>query len=330
MKILAISGNPPVQDLIATIAVKIRFPEIISAASVDDALLVLAETVHPFDCVLLDLDAHLDAAIKFCTCVRKIATYRKTPIILLAATEERMYLEAALQAGATDYVSKPVDRFDLSTRLLATNFMIAEQQKSVSPATSPQPHTDISQIIDLSNEVSIEGVENLVELASLAKHLIELSPAGLQSSQVVAVKIDQIEAIFSRSSPDEYVYALSEVASAIGEVFKIFGYIMAYAGRGIFVVVSNKASLEPSISAEDEIQSILDDRYLEYDDGVPLNIDVSVGNPIRPTITKKRRISNTVSRAIARAESRSYRKGREGPPVEHPLCRFDSFDKRSI
>jgi hypothetical protein len=191
----------------------------------------------------------------------------------------------------------------------------------------PRELTAVDEQLDLSDEISVDSAKSFVDISELSNHLIQLSAAGLQSSQVVAVRIDQIDMIFARSSPSEFLFALSETANAIAEAFKVFGYLMAYVGRGTFVVVSNKAHLEPSIHVEDEIQSILDERYLQYDDGTALNINVSVGNPVRPTITMKRRIANTVSRAIARAESRSDRKIREARATDHPLCKFRSFDR---
>jgi CheY-like chemotaxis protein len=328
MKTLAISNDPHILELIATVAVKIRFPEVIAAPSIEDALVALAETALPFDCLILDIGMQVDVVTKCCTCVRNIPAYRKIPIIALAATEERPQLEAVLRAGATDYVSKPVDSFELGTRLRAAEVMVNSLEEPSSPVHLNRDLNDVRVLVDLSDEIAFEGVEKLVNFEELANHLVQLSPAGLQSSQVVAFKIDQIEAIFARSSPAEFLYALSETANAIGEVFKVYSYYMAYAGRGIFVVVSNKAHLEPSIIIEDETQSILDERFLEFDDGTPLNINVSVGNPVRPTITLRRRITNTVNRAIARAENRSERKNREVPSVDHPLCRFRSIDRR--
>jgi CheY-like chemotaxis protein len=328
MKILAISSDPHITQLIAAIAIKIRSPEVIAAQSIEDALVALAEAACPFDCLVLDIAMHQDATTQFCSCVRNIPAYHRIPFIILAGINERQQLEAALQAGATDYVTKPVDSFELATRLRAAAAMVDLLQEASSLSPLHRGLTDVGDLVDLSDEVAIEGVENLVHLAELTTHLLQLSPTGLQSSQVVVVKIDQIEAIFARSSPAEFLYALSETANAIGEVFKIFRYLIAYAGRGHFVVMSNKAHLEPSASIEDEVQGLIDERHLEYDDGKPMAIDVSIGNPVRPTITMKRRITNTVNRAIARAENRSVRKQRDAISVDHPLCRFASIDRR--
>ena len=145
--------------------------------------------------------------------------------------------------------------------------------------------------------------------------MTQLSRAGLVSLQVFAVKIDRIEAIYARASTEEFLYALTEVADAIGDVLRSSGYMMAYAGNGAFVVVSNKATLEPSVGLETEIQDVLDEKNSEYDDSAPLDIEVSIGNPIRPNTSKTQRIRKTFDRVIARAENRVLKKRSEPRPV---------------
>jgi hypothetical protein len=138
-----------------------------------------------------------------------------------------------------------------------------------------------------------------------------LSRAGLAGSQVIAVKINHIETIYAKASADEFLYALTEVADAISDSIKTNGYMMAYAGNGTFLVVSNKASMEASVEMEAKIQSFLDDRDTEYDNSDPLDIEVAIGNPLRPSFNKSQHSRNTFGRAIARAEMRALRKQNE-------------------
>jgi hypothetical protein len=101
---------------------------------------------------------------------------------------------------------------------------------------------------------------------------------------------------------------LTEVASAICQAMQNYQPMIAYAGNGIFLAVSGKSNLEPSATLESDIQFILDDRDIQFDDASPLDIDVSAGNPIRPIASMLHRAQKTFDRAIARAESRMSRK----------------------
>ena len=89
---------------------------------------------------------------------------------------------------------------------------------------------------------------------------------------------------------------------------------MSYAGNGVFIVLSSNAALLSSEEIEADIQYLLDERNTEYDDGHPLDIEVSIGNPIRPDHSDVLDGARSIDRAIARAESRSLTK-REAKPI---------------
>jgi len=90
---------------------------------------------------------------------------------------------------------------------------------------------------------------------------------------------------------------------------------MSYIGDGNFIIVSNKPNLETSGELESEIQNTLDEKNSEYDNGDPLDIEVSIGNPIRPNTSEAQMIEETFKRAIARAEARVAIRQNEPRPV---------------
>lgn len=315
MKVLAVDDDPFIAELIPLIAAKVGFSDVVTATSGEEALLAIAAADRPFDCLIVDLSMPCEDGVKICASVRTIPTYHKVPIIILTEMSEGACIDRAFRAGATDYVTKPLDSVELGARMQAAHSINMAQREAESVVNVRHADQDGGRVFDLSEEISADGVGNLIDYPTLKSHLIQLTRTSLLSSQVVAIKIDQFEAILARVSSEEFLYMLSEIVDAVGEVFKTFGYLMAYAGRGTFIVVSRKASLEPSISIESDIQHLLDERNLEYDNGDPLDIDVSIGNPIRPTVTRIHRIAKTFDRAIARADSRAARKQNDPRPL---------------
>ena len=81
--------------------------------------------------------------------------------------------------------------------------------------------------------------------------------------------------------------------------------LIAYTGNGVFVIVSNAASALPSIEIESDVQHLLDERNAEYDDGSPMDLEVSIGSPVLPPVGNTGAVEASVERAIARASSRS-------------------------
>lgn len=314
MKILAVDDDAFILELLTIMAARVGFKDISTASSGEIALGMLNDGDAVFDCLLLDISMPGMDGVELCSLARALPTYSKTPIIMLTAMAEKIFIDRAFSAGATDYTSKPFDIVELHARLRMAEEMVIVRKMATSgnsKADRPQSDDEHLHISGLSNEIGIEGVKNLIKYNALRNYLTQLSTTGIASSQVVAVKVDRIEIIYTRASPEEFLYALTEVADAISDVLKTNGYMMAYAGGGVFVVVSGKTTLESSVGLESEIQSLLDERDIEYDDGDPLDVEISVGNPLRPSASKTQRIRKTFDRAIARAEKRVLSKRSE-------------------
>lgn len=318
MRILAVDDDPFILELLPMFSLQAGFPDMSTAPSGAAGLEVLETSEVPFDCLLLDINMPEMDGIELCSRVRAMPAYRKTPIIMLTAMKEKDYIDRAFEAGATDYASKPIDMAELRAGLrMAQELNVA--RKSNQPAeneNAPQsPSHQSGTPSPLSEGVMIEGIKNLVDGRALENYLRQLSRAGLGGSQIFAVKIHQIDAIHSRASAAEFLYALTEVIDAISNALGATRHLMSYIGDGNFIIVSNKPNLETSGELESEIQNILDEKNSEYDNGDPLDIEVSIGNPIRPNTSEAQMIEETFKRAIARAEARVAIRQNEPRPV---------------
>lgn len=310
MKILAVDDNEFLLTLLPMIIAKAGFEDVSTACSGFAALEVLRSSETPFDCLVLDINMPGMDGIDLCARVRALPNYRKTPIIMLTAMSERQYIDSAFKAGATDFATKPFDIVELGTRLrLAQELILAREEMVTSIEGIVTPSApQASSKFNLPERIQLEGVQNLVSFPALSNYLTQLSRVGLVSTQVIAIKIDRIEAIHSRATSDEFTNVIKKVADVISEAFNTTGHIMLYAGSGTFVVASNKAHLESSITLETEVQISLDDSNLKYDSGESVDIVISIGNPIIPNFSKTQGARKTIERAIARAENRVLKK----------------------
>lgn len=69
---------------------------------------------------LLFLDLHLNdgSGLDVCRALRAETTYQKLPIIVCTIDHTRTAVEAAIAAGATDFLCKPVDKTNVGERLM--------------------------------------------------------------------------------------------------------------------------------------------------------------------------------------------------------------------
>ena len=266
---------------------------------------VQAHAVGIYDVILMDMQMPVMDGLTAVAEIRGTEARMngpRTPIIMLTSMTDRDYVDRAFKAGATDYANKPFHISELGARLRIAQQIIAARSVTTSGG---QRADEAAQ--PLSHSVQITGFPSLISYDALGNYLLQLSKAGLAGSQVLAVKIHRIDAIHAKASPQEFAYALGEVADAISGALTTQNIMMAYAGSGAFLLVLGRIGCTSS-ELELEIQNLLDDKGTEYDNGDPLDLDVSIGNPITPRLNTTHPARDIFERALARAERRMMQK----------------------
>ncbi len=84
---------------------------------------------EPFACIVLDLHMPGLSGFDVCRRLRAMPAYRNTPILIQTGLDDHGSIDAAFEAGATDYLTKPVNRALLAQRLrfLMKTAMIVEE-----------------------------------------------------------------------------------------------------------------------------------------------------------------------------------------------------------
>lgn len=89
--------------------------QVVYAANAEEALKIAKE--DKLDLILLDIMMPGVSGIEACKHFKSDSELQEIPIIMATAAEESDHLEEAFNAGAVDYISKPVQRFELLSRL---------------------------------------------------------------------------------------------------------------------------------------------------------------------------------------------------------------------
>jgi len=93
-----------------------------SARSLESAMSLLGipepvpDTV-PVELVLLDLGPEDGDSVAACRLIKDSPRHAETPVIVVSDRDDRATLEASFQVGASDYVTRPVDRVELGARV---------------------------------------------------------------------------------------------------------------------------------------------------------------------------------------------------------------------
>ena len=122
MSILIVDDTPDNILLIQAILTKEGYPDLITAASAEDAYQKLelknpADSSCSVDLILMDFMMPGISGVEACRTIKAEDRLQSIPVIMVTARTEPSALEEAFQAGAMDYITKPVRKYDLMARV---------------------------------------------------------------------------------------------------------------------------------------------------------------------------------------------------------------------
>src|ERR1700689_3765982 len=122
MRILVVDDQEDSRDLTEGALLSAGYADIVTAASGWEMLKILdvgrtTSEASQFDVVLLDIVMPEMDGVEACARIRNDARYADMPIIMVTSLDDMDSLANAFVAGATDYITKPVNRVELVARV---------------------------------------------------------------------------------------------------------------------------------------------------------------------------------------------------------------------
>jgi adenylate cyclase len=193
--------------------------EILEAETGAQALQRAAE--NPIDAFLLDIKLPDMNGIELCRSLRAMEAYRNAPMIFVTALDQREVLQWAVEAGADDFIQKPLHAMVLRRRLAnllqKAAYLKQVESMSLSLRRYVSPRTEeIARVYATYGKLPAPRRANACVLFSDARGLTELSP--------------EIE-------PEMLFGMLSGVLAAqVALVNKHDGYVDKFSGDGVMAV----------------------------------------------------------------------------------------------
>ncbi|KAB7616233.1 response regulator [Amylibacter sp. SFDW26] len=319
MKILAVDDDNFILNILSTLLAEAGFHSVETCCSAKDALVKIEDETSEFDCFFLDIQMPEMDGIELCKAIKTNKRFTNTPVVMLTALSDRSYIDKAFEAGATDYINKPFDVTTVGIRArIAEKLILAQDilhERTVAPArtTSKKYETTADEPIQytLASERLFqepqwfEDIDGAIHYNALTNYLNQLSKSGLNNTNVFAIKVDEAEKINIKSTPDDFLRILNEIAEIIATTLRSKGFfLISYAGGGHFICISHSEFFENEQNAEDLMQDAMNTSTVLYENGEPVNIGISIGTPLKPLTSKHKQTARIFRVSIARSEAR--------------------------
>lgn len=304
MKILAVDDDPDFMAVFRTVLEGLGHKDLTTASSGQEAIDLIAASASGFDCFILDVQMPGMDGIELCRQIRAIEAYKTTPIIMNTAVADRDYIDAAFAAGATDYLTKPVDEVEVKARLGVIEQLVTERMR----AQIALSHSGIDLYSGPSygflDGIPLKRVEGAMDLFSMGNYLKTLGLFRALTISAIGIRVTNARAIHDLEGGHVFGEVMIDVATCISDCLKPSNRMIAYAGGGIFVCLLPRTEIgEPEVLADRLREYILEFEEVYGELGIQLPT-ISVGAAITVRASQLNAPTRIIDEAIAAVKAR--------------------------
>lgn len=287
MKILIIDDSDSSRHLLESILNGAGYNDIITAASAREGMSLIKnyninEKGTPVDLVLMDIVMPGMNGIEAAKIIKENDLLKDIPIIMVTAEDEEASLEKAFEAGAIDYITKPVSQIELTARVRSVLKLREEIKRRIERERELK-----SLMVKLGRMTQMDGLTGIANRRFFDETFNrEWFRAQRQNASLAVLMID-ID--FFKKYNDEYGHlegdnCLKKVASAIQGSLKRPADFLARFGGEEFVVVLPSTDSRGAANIAEDIRGNIADLGIEHatsdiEDFVTVSIGVACVQP---------------------------------------------------
>ena len=262
-----------------------------------DVIPSITESSHPFELVIVNLDAEQFDGLRLCSQLKSLEQTRQIPILIVVAPDDEQRLMRALDIGVNDYLIRPIDRQELLARV---NTQVRRARYA------EQLRASVQTSIEMAVTDALTGLYNRRYLETHLGHLVEHSINRGKPLSALAVDVDFFKPVNDTHGHDVGDKVLQEIAQRIRESIRNVDMACRVGGEEFIIILpATELHLAQKI-AERIRKSIAGKPFNAGALSGSLNITVSVGLSTLAGSTDK------VDEFLKRADQALYRAKREG------------------
>jgi diguanylate cyclase (GGDEF)-like protein len=244
MKILIAEDDPISRRVLVTTLTKLGH-EVISTENGFDALVALQKPGAPRLAILDWMMPGIEGP-EVCRRIRQDSGTAPIYLILLTALSQKEQMIAGLEAGADDYLTKPVDRHELRVRL-QTGARIVELQINLAQRVVELESAIVERkqaeeaLRNLTLKDDLTDLYNRRGFFNLAEHHLETARRARQSSLLIYADLDGLKQINDSLGHNEGSAAIIKTAEVLRSTFRTSDIVSRLGGDEFVVIAQNVA-----------------------------------------------------------------------------------------
>jgi adenylate cyclase len=323
-RILIVDDNPTNRDILAT-RLAVHGYDLVQAADGEEAL-AAAKSLAP-DLVLLDVMMPKINGFDACRLLKNDPTLPFTAVILVTARSETRDIVAGLEAGADEYLTKPIDQAALVARVRSVLRLKALHDRTVAQAADlAKWNRTLEQRVG-EQIAEIERISRLKRFLppQIARLVIASDHENLLDSHRRAVAVlfcdmRGFSAFSELAEPEEMMLVLREYHGTLGALTdKYEGTVERFTGDGLLAVFNDPMPCaDPSLRAvhmavemRDEIAK-LRQKWSRSGHNVGFGIGIAHGYATLGTIGYEGRLQYSVTGKVANLAARLCNEAKDG------------------
>lgn len=299
MRILAVDDDPDYLALFVETLSRLGYSDVTTALSARQALDLIQTSQTDFDCCILDIQMPETNGIELCAEIRRRAGYGDVPIVMNTVLSDKSSIDDAFAAGATDYLTKPIDEIETRSRLGVVQLLVQERLRARTASASHGTQVSASPSYGFHDSIPMKRIDGGIDVLAMENYLKALGVFRALSVVAVGVHVTNAREIYDMEGGAVFGDVMLDVATCISDCLPFPAKMIAYKGGGDFVCLLPKRRERDNASFGVQLLEYIAEFERIYDDlhmRLPM---VSVG----PATTCRAVHLHTPSRLIEEAIS---------------------------
>jgi PleD family two-component response regulator len=207
----------------------------------------------PIDLMLLDIVMPEIDGIEACARIRSDTRYVDVPIIMVTSLGDMDSLANAFVAGATDYITKPVNRIELLARVRSALKLKAELERR--QARERELLDFLSTWGDRRATLWIDEATGLLVGEVAEAYLTAVTERHSEEASIIALAIDRLDVYGATHGADAAKRALGRVALAVQHSAATVGVLAASYPNGLIILVAPDIGADAALGLAETLQA---------------------------------------------------------------------------